>query len=475
MPTPSASPPVPRAAALDAVRGLAILLMVFSGRIPFGVLPDWMYHAQVPPPGHRFDPTLPGITWVDLVFPFFLFSMGAAIPLALSRRLRAGTPFRSMAGGILARGLLLAAFAIYVMHIRPWAMEDPPGTPVLLYCLAGFLLLFPMYMRFPGSWKKETRWVLRAAGWVGAAVLMALFRAKDGTGFSLERSDIIILVLSNVSVTGAFLWLFTRENLLLRLGVLPIVLALRLAAHEPGWVQWFWGSSPLPWLFRIPFQQYLFLVIPGTVVGDLILRWMEEVPKSAAVSAWSRGRAALYGLLAAGANVLLVVGLKGRWVEWTSVAAATLFGLLWFLTRNPVTPTEEFLRRLTGWAAASMLLGLLFEPYEGGIKKDHPTMSYYFVTGSLAMLTLGAFTVLIDLFGKGRAAALLVGAGRNPLVAYAGVNSLVPPVLGLVGLDGLIARLTPTPWLGALRGAFMTWLVALAASFTARRGWLLKT
>ena len=53
--------------ALDALRGLAILMMVFSANIPFGgVLPGWMYHAQVPPPLHQFQADLPGITWVDL-------------------------------------------------------------------------------------------------------------------------------------------------------------------------------------------------------------------------------------------------------------------------------------------------------------------------------------------------------------------------------------------------------------------------
>ena len=71
-----------RAFALDALRGFAILTMALSGYIPWGVLPSWMYHAQVPPPAHKFNPTIPGITWVDLVFPFFLFAMGAAIPRA---------------------------------------------------------------------------------------------------------------------------------------------------------------------------------------------------------------------------------------------------------------------------------------------------------------------------------------------------------------------------------------------------------
>ena len=58
-----------RAHALDALRGFAILTMVLSGVIPYKVLPSWMYHAQIPPPSHQFNPDLPGLTWVDLVFP----------------------------------------------------------------------------------------------------------------------------------------------------------------------------------------------------------------------------------------------------------------------------------------------------------------------------------------------------------------------------------------------------------------------
>lgn len=59
---------------LDALRGYAIFTMILSGSIAHGgILPPWMFHAQVPPPNHQFNPNLPGITWVDLVFPFLFF------------------------------------------------------------------------------------------------------------------------------------------------------------------------------------------------------------------------------------------------------------------------------------------------------------------------------------------------------------------------------------------------------------------
>ena len=74
-----------RAYALDALRGYAILTMVLSATIAGSILPAWMYHAQTPPPDHVFDPNIAGLTWVDLVFPFFLFAMGAALPFSIGK------------------------------------------------------------------------------------------------------------------------------------------------------------------------------------------------------------------------------------------------------------------------------------------------------------------------------------------------------------------------------------------------------
>ena len=82
MSAPLAAPPVPaaprgasdtarpRAQALDALRGLAILGMVFSGIIPFDrPLPRWMFHAQEPPApdaaggiAHAYNPRVAGLT-----------------------------------------------------------------------------------------------------------------------------------------------------------------------------------------------------------------------------------------------------------------------------------------------------------------------------------------------------------------------------------------------------------------------------
>ena len=128
---------------IDALRGFAILTMVLSGSIAYGdILPAWMFHAQVPPPLHKFIPTIPGITWVDLVFPFFLFSMGAAIPLALKKYIDERSGFKPILWIAIKRFLLLTFFALFINHMKAWVIAETPNAKEHLLSLLAFVLLF---------------------------------------------------------------------------------------------------------------------------------------------------------------------------------------------------------------------------------------------------------------------------------------------------------------------------------------------
>jgi predicted acyltransferase len=464
-----------RASALDAMRGLAILAMLLSSEMPFGAnsLPSWMYHAQVPPPEHKFI-QIPGITWVDLVFPLFLFSMGAAFPLALGRRLRAGASEWNLAGSIFKRGFLLAFFALFVIAIRPYVLSDHPTTETWLFALLGFVILFPILVRLPKHWKPAMKWTIRGIGWIGAILFLGLAKYPDGSGFRLERTDIIIVVLANMAVWGALIWLVTRDRILPRLGIIGILLAIRLSnMPHPlgGWVTDFWNFSPEPWvswIYKLYYLQYLCIVLPGTVAGDLLFEW-GRAPQSGLTRTWQAGRLWAIGLLMFAFVLILLIGLKSRWLPDTPLVVFPLCVCGWFLVHDARTPTERLYKSLFLWGAYWMVLGLFLEPYEGGIRKDKATVSYYFVTSGLANWILIGFSIIIDSFKRERWLGLLIETGRNPMIAYAGVNNFINPLFALTGLAAILDQWASTPWRGFWRGVLVTLSMAVVTTLLTRK------
>lgn len=462
-----------RAFALDALRGLAILAMLLSGQMPFGdhPLPSWMYHAQEPPPQFEWIGTLPGISWVDLVFPFFLFSMGAAFPLALSKRMENGASPGKLLLFVLERGFLLGFFALFVTAIRPYNLSAHPTTGVWLLALLGFFIFFPILTRLPAAWPGVVKFSIRAGGWLAAILFFVFARYPDGSGFSLDRSDIIIVVLTNMAVFGSLWWMLTREHLLPRLGLLGVLLAIRLSNRPEiydGWVHDIWNFSPLPWIYQLYYLQYLCVVIPGTIAGDLILKWIRQ-PNPGDGKKSSSPRLISIGALMFSFVLVLLVGLKARWLVGTTFLTFALCFAGWKLLAKPLNETERLYQKLFYWAIYWLVLGLFFEPYEGGIKKDHPTLSYYFVASGLAICVLIGFSILIDVFRKKRWLQLLIDNGQNPMIAYAGINNFITPVLALVGADKLLTHFATTPWRGFWKGAIITLLMAITVSFLTRR------
>ena len=475
--TKSSSAPVGgRALALDALRGLAIFAMLLSGQMPFGEhsLPAWMYHAQEPPPTHEWIGTLPGITWVDLVFPFFLFSMGAAFPLALSRRMRNGGFTWRVGWFVLERGLLMAFFALFVQAIRPYTISSHPTTGIWWLALLGFFIFFPILTRLPDKWPVAVRLAVRGVGWLAAIVFCVLVKYPDGSGFSLGRSDIIIVVLTNMAVFGSVVWMLTREQWLPRLGLLGILFAIRLSnMPQPtdGWVHDLWMFSPDPWvswIYHLYYLQYLCIVIPGTIAGDLILKWISN-GSPAEEEASSKWRMTVVGVLMLAFVLVLLIGMEARWLLPATLTTFALCGIVWKLLAAPVNRLERLYRKLFSWAIYWLVLGLVFEPYEGGIKKDKATLSYYFICAGLAICVFIGLSILIDVFRKQRWVQLFIDNGQNPMIAYAGINNFITPVLALVGADGWLTKFASSPWRGFGKGLIITLLMALTVSFLTRR------
>src|SRR5881397_739204 len=95
----------PRLDSLDVFRGFTIAAMIL-------VSTPGTWNAVYPPLDHAL---WHGWTATDLVFPFLLFAMGAAVPFALSRR-RSGP--RRIRGHVIRRAAILFALGLLLNAIE---------------------------------------------------------------------------------------------------------------------------------------------------------------------------------------------------------------------------------------------------------------------------------------------------------------------------------------------------------------------
>ena len=61
------------------------------------------------------------------------------------------------------------------------------------------------------------------------------------------------------------------------MAVLPILLGIILSAGtDASWAKAVMDFSPLKWLYEFRFLEYLLIIIPGTIAGDLLSNWLNE-------------------------------------------------------------------------------------------------------------------------------------------------------------------------------------------------------
>ena len=147
-----------------------------------------------------------------------------------------------------------------------------------------------------------------------------------------------------MAVFCSIIWLFTKSNWWLRLGLLGILLGLIFSAVDDGWLKEFWFSYPLPWIFRFDYLKYLFIVIPGTIAGDLILNWMknnETDNDDSTTEKLPANRFLIIAVLMLIIDLVLLVGLQSRLVLQTTLITVVLCGFGWLFFQQPGNQIES--------------------------------------------------------------------------------------------------------------------------------------
>ena len=454
-----AQAPGKRIITIDILRGITIFAMILCANIGYNSdLPAWMFHAQTPPPTYAFNPDVPGITWVDLVFPFFLFTMGAAFPLAMRKRLENGTGRWAVTGSLFRRWLTLTIFAIVLGNAYKIGSSTRPEIVKGLFSIGLWAVMFMSLVRL----KDERKCRLINNTGLFLLVVMSVL-SVDYLGITLSRwsSDIIIMILANIAIFGGLIWMFTKDNLRLRWLILLFIIALKaLSSYTPQALAWVPSLAGIGWFFSWSFLQYLVIAIAGSIAGDMLLNHSRSGEKTEVDPYHITA-----GIIALAAALVQLWGLFTRHILADFIISAVLgavFVVLTWKRRNIMTWLGYF-------GFAFMLVGIIFDPIDGGITKDHCNLSYMLTTTGMTALT-GAFVLMLELKWniKGRG---LSGCGQNPMLAYTVTNFLTGPVLAMLGIGAWLDTISlGSPFWGVIRGLTYTLLmVAVTCFFTKKK------
>ncbi|HTN08206.1 DUF5009 domain-containing protein, partial [Agriterribacter sp.] len=97
-----------RILSIDAFRGITILVMVFVNELA-GIrdIPQWMKHVPA---------DADAMTFVDVVFPAFLFIVGMSLPFAINNRVKKGDSFLQLQWHIVWRTLGLLVLGVFMVN-----------------------------------------------------------------------------------------------------------------------------------------------------------------------------------------------------------------------------------------------------------------------------------------------------------------------------------------------------------------------
>lgn len=466
-----------RSYALDALRGYAILTMVLSATVAFGILPGWMYHAQTPPPSNAFNPDVPGLTWVDLVFPFFLFAMGAAFPFSIKRKIEKGESRLRIIYEGFKRYFQLAFFAIFIFHLSPWALSNPQDIRSWLLALLAFVLLFPMFMRIPLNMPKWAHSVIKIVAYILAFILMISVDYAGDKVFDPHFADIIILIMAHMAGFGTLIYVFTLNKRVGRVIILSLLMGILLGANVEGSInQVIVNFTPIDWLFKFEYLKYLFIIIPGSIAGEYLYENISVV-KNDYTTDNAKEKNISFLLIIIGLLIILVnlCCLYNRWLVANLFINVGLLAGGYLILRKEYSQFVVLWQKLFSAGSFLIMLGLFFEAFEGGIKKDPTTFSYYFVTAGLAFMALMILNIICDYWKCYRSTSFLVMSGQNPMIAYVATSLFTYPILNLLGITALMDVFSTNVWLGFLQGVLLTSIALLITMFFTKIKWFWKT
>lgn len=399
--TPAASSVSTRVVSIDIFRGLTIAAMIFVNELAdVKGLPWWTYHA------HAEQNVM---TYVDMVFPFFLFIVGMSMPLSVEQRLKRNSSVARLWLHVLVRSFSLLVLGLILANAEQ-ADDVGMGISAGGWALIG-LIGAGLYLNvYPKTERRPTyATVLRVLGLLGVLTAFAVFRRStpDGHAAWIDFSYPEILgLIAFAYFAVALVYLPTRR--------------------------WRWAAPA-----------WLVLLIALNVVSTARL-----VPFLSRLSiyVWPFGNGSHVALVMAGV-----------------VTAQIFFGVHPGVDERPPAKTATLIAVI--FAAVALAAGRLAIPL--GISKIRATPAWTLWNIGAAALGFTLLYWICDIRLKTAWAALVRPAGSNTLTTY-----LLPDlwyfVMGAIGVTW-IERHFHSGWPGVIKSVTFT-LVMLGFAWVLTRG-----
>ncbi|MBX2870943.1 MAG: DUF5009 domain-containing protein [Saprospiraceae bacterium] len=336
-----------RILSIDIFRGLTIFMMVFVNDLA-GVsdIPAWMKHVAA---------DADGMTFVDVVFPAFLFIVGMAIPFAVQGRLSSSDTW-GFWRHVVQRTLGLLILGVYMVNSGEMNLEAN---------------LIP-------------KWIWAPSLYVAAVLIWNNYPQKESGG-TTNKAKILQAVGGLILIVLYFLY---------RKGE-----AGNLSGMTPSW----WGILGLiGWAYLISILVYIgsgkgkWGVLGGFVGLSLIYIGIRtQVPFLA--ESWLGGQS---GHLA---HALIVL---------SGIFCSTLMN-----NGQEAKSHQNKVLHMLLWGLGLLLLGYLTDPIEG-ISKIRATPSWTYYCAGICSILYPFIYWLVDVKGKSKWASFLQAAGKNPLLTY---------------------------------------------------------
>jgi predicted acyltransferase len=327
-----------RIRSIDAFRGLTILVMVFVNQLA-GVsgMPPWARHMAA---------DADAMSFVDVVFPAFLFIVGMSIPFALQERLARGDDGAALQRHVLARTLGLVLLGLFMVNAESGYDAAAMPVPIAAWSLGFYACVFLVWgvygARAPGG-----RNLWRSAGALGLLLLADAYHGgPDGRGWMTHQWWGILGLIGWSYLIACSAWLACRGRIAGLLAATVACIAFYAAGHaapasaHPGWAdlfeeramvcetsltllgivtsQLFFAAGPAParrgWRIAA--------LVAALVIAGAVLRPLYTISKIWGSPTWCLYSAAICIVLFAALHWLVDVRGRAAWVRLVSPVAA---------------------------------------------------------------------------------------------------------------------------------------------------------